>query len=72
MAQVDSIMSRQMAQRRALADTMDGRMHVLMDSARAAVDRVLTPEQRQKLDALRARRDSARGPGREARRTPFS
>lgn len=67
-AQVDSIMARQMGQRQALVDTMDARMRVLMDSTRAAVGRVLTPEQRQKLDALRAHRDSARGPRREHRR----
>jgi Spy/CpxP family protein refolding chaperone len=36
-------------------------MRLFMDSTRAAVDRVLTPDQRQKLAALRARRDSARG-----------
>jgi Spy/CpxP family protein refolding chaperone len=61
MAQVDSIMSQQMARRRALDDSMGSRIRVLMDSTRAAVDRVLTPEQRQKLAALRAHRDSARG-----------
>jgi Spy/CpxP family protein refolding chaperone len=64
MAQVDSIMSRQMAERRTLEDTMGARIRVLMDSTRAAVDRVLTPEQRQKFAALRAHRDSARGAGR--------
>jgi Spy/CpxP family protein refolding chaperone len=64
MAQVDSIMTRQMGLRRALADTMDAKMRTLMDSTRTAVDRVLTPEQRQKLAAMRAHRDSARGPGR--------
>jgi Spy/CpxP family protein refolding chaperone len=61
MTQIDSIMSQQMARRRALDDSMGARMRTLMDSTRAAVDRVLTPDQRQKLAALRARRDSARG-----------
>jgi Spy/CpxP family protein refolding chaperone len=62
MAQIDSIMSQQMARRRALDDSMGARMRVFMDSTRAAVDRILTPDQRQKLAALRARRDSGRGP----------
>lgn len=70
MTQIDSIMSRQMAKRRALADTMDEQMHRLMDSTRAAVDRVLDPEQRQKLAVIRAHRDSARGPNREHRFGP--
>ena len=61
MTQIDSIMSQQMARRRALDDSMGARMRIFMDSTRAAVDRVLTPDQRQKLAALRARRDSARG-----------
>ncbi len=61
--QVDSILSQQMAKRRALVDSIGVHMHALMDSTRAAVDRVLTPEQRQKLVAIRAHRDSLRGPG---------
>lgn len=61
--QVDSILSRQMAKRRALDDSIGLRMHALMDSTRTAIDRVLTPEQRQKMAAMRARRDSMRGPG---------
>ncbi len=65
MTQVDSIMSQQMAKRRAFDDSMSVRSRALMDSTRAAVDRVLTPDQRQKLAALRAHRDSLRGgPGR--------
>jgi Spy/CpxP family protein refolding chaperone len=58
--QVDSIWSQQMAKRQALDDTIGTRMRALMDSTRVAVDRVLTPEQRQKLAAMRAHRDSAR------------
>lgn len=61
MTQIDSIMSQEMARRRALDDSMSARMRIFMDSTRAAVDRVLTPDQRQKLAALRAHRDSARG-----------
>jgi len=61
--QVDSILSQQMAKRRALDDSIGVRLHALMDSTRAAVDRVLTPEQRQKLATIRAHRDSLRGPG---------
>jgi len=56
--QVDSIMARHMTERRALMDSMGTRMRVLLDSTRADVDRILTPEQRQKFAALRARRDS--------------
>lgn len=62
MTQIDSIMSQQMARRRALDDSIGARMRVFMDSTRAAVDRVLTPEQRQKLAAMRVHRDSTRGP----------
>jgi Spy/CpxP family protein refolding chaperone len=65
--EIDSIMSRQMAAHRALQDSIAIRMHAAMDSTRAAVDRVLTPEQRQKLAAIRARRDSMRGPARDRR-----
>jgi hypothetical protein len=61
MTQIDSIMSQQMARRRALDDSMGARIRVLIDSTRAAVDRVLTPDQRQKLAGLRAHRDSAHG-----------
>jgi Spy/CpxP family protein refolding chaperone len=61
--QVDSILSQQMAKRRALADSIGVHMRALMDSTRAAVDRVLTPEQRQKLAAIRAHRDSLRSAG---------
>ena len=71
MTQVDSIMSQQMAKRRAFDDTMTVRSRALMDSTRAAVDRVLTPDQRQKLAALRAHRDSLRGgPGGRGRFGP--
>jgi Spy/CpxP family protein refolding chaperone len=62
MTQIDSIMSQQVTRRRALDDSIGARMRVFMDSTRAAVDRILTPEQRQKLAVLRAHRDSARGP----------
>ena len=57
---LDSIMSRQMKTRRAVEDSMFARMHASMDSARAALDKILTPEQRTKFEALRARRDSMR------------
>jgi hypothetical protein len=69
--QVDSILSQQMAKRRALEDSMGTRMRALMDSTRAMVDRVLTPEQRQKLAAMRAHRDSLRGPGGPGERGRF-
>jgi len=55
---LDSIMGRQMKARRALEDSMFTRMHASMDSARTALDAILTPEQRTKFDAIRARRDS--------------
>ena len=65
--QVDSIVSRELALRAKLQDTIDVRLRTLMDSGRAAVDRVLTPEQRQKLAVLRAHRDSAREAARPRR-----
>ena len=69
--EVDSILSQQMAKRRALEDSMGTRLRALMDSTRAMVDRVLTPEQRQKLAAMRAHRDSLRGPGGPGERGRF-
>lgn len=60
--QVDSIMSRSMAARQALEDSMRPRMRALLDSTRAQVEGVLTPDQRQKFEAMRAR-DRAARPG---------
>jgi Spy/CpxP family protein refolding chaperone len=62
-AQVDSIMSRRMAERRALEDSIAPRMRLLLDSTRADIERVLTPEQRQKFEAWRARHGDGRRPG---------
>jgi Spy/CpxP family protein refolding chaperone len=60
-AQVDSILTRSMAERRALDDSVRPRMRALVDSTRARIERILTPEQRQKFDSLHARARSARG-----------
>jgi Spy/CpxP family protein refolding chaperone len=57
---VDSIVTRRMAQRRELMTPIRERMRQLFDSTRSDVDAVLTPEQRAKLDSLRARSESRR------------
>jgi Spy/CpxP family protein refolding chaperone len=60
---VDSIVTRRMAERRDLMAPIRERMRQLLDSTRADVEAVLTPEQRAKLDKLRARGDDRRGGG---------
>ena len=59
--QVDSIMARRTAARRALEDSMQPRMRALLDSTRSDIDRVLTPDQRKKLDAWRSRAHAGHG-----------
>ena len=59
--QVDSIMTRGMSMRRALEDSMRPRMRTQLDSTRAQIERVLTPEQRQKFEAWRSRVHADRG-----------
>jgi Spy/CpxP family protein refolding chaperone len=59
MAQVDSIMGRSMAERHALEDSIRPRMRTILDSTRSQIERVLTPDQRQKFEAWRSRN---RGP----------
>jgi Spy/CpxP family protein refolding chaperone len=61
MAQVDSIMARSMAARRALEDSMRPRMQATLDSTRSEIERVLTPDQRQKFAAWRSRAHGGRG-----------
>jgi Spy/CpxP family protein refolding chaperone len=61
--QVDSIMSRSMAARQALEDSMRPRMRALLDSTRAQIEGVLTPDQRQKFEAMRAKDRAARSGG---------
>jgi Spy/CpxP family protein refolding chaperone len=61
-AQVDSIMSRRMAERRALEDSVAPRMRSLLDSTRADIEQVLTPEQRQKFESWRAHHGDGRRP----------
>lgn len=60
-AQVDSIMARRTAERRVLEDSMRPRMRALLDSTRSDIDRVLTPDQRKKLDAWRSRAHAGHG-----------
>jgi Spy/CpxP family protein refolding chaperone len=60
---VDSIVTRRMAERRDLMAPIRERMRQLLDSTRADVEAVLTPEQRAKLDKLRARGDDRHGGG---------
>lgn len=60
-AQVDSIMARRTAERRALEDSMRPRMRAVLDSTRSDIDRVLTPDQRKKLDAWRSRAHAGHG-----------
>jgi Spy/CpxP family protein refolding chaperone len=62
-AQVDSIVTRSMAARQALDDSVRPRMRALLDSTRAQIERVLTPDQRQKFEALHTRDRSARTGG---------
>jgi hypothetical protein len=64
---VDSIVTRRMAQRRALMAPVRDRMRQLFDSTRTDVDAVLTPAQRARLDSIRTRRD-----GRDPRDGPPS
>ena len=61
MAQVDSIMGRSMAARRAFEDSVRPRMRGMLDSTRTEIERVLTPEQRQKFEAWRSRAHIGRG-----------
>ena len=53
--QVDSIMARGMATRRALEDSMRQRLRADLDSTRAQIERILTPDQREKFEAWRKR-----------------
>jgi Spy/CpxP family protein refolding chaperone len=64
MAQVDTIMSQSMAERRALEDSMRPRIRAQVDSTRARIERILTPEQRQKFEELHKERAARqeRGP----------
>lgn len=55
MAQVDSIMARSMAERRAFEDSIRPRMHGMLDATRSDIERVLTPDQRRKFEAWRSR-----------------
>ncbi|GEM_PF-853342 len=59
-ARVDSIMTQRMREHQALADSMRARWRAGLDSTRADIRRVLTPEQQKKLDSLRSRHDRAR------------
>jgi Spy/CpxP family protein refolding chaperone len=52
---VDSIVTRRMAQRRAIMEPVRERMRQLFDSTRMDVDAVLTPAQRAKLDQMHMR-----------------
>jgi Spy/CpxP family protein refolding chaperone len=61
--QVDSIMARGMSVRRALEDSMRPRMRAQIDSTRAQIERVLTPDQRTKFEAWRSREHADRGAG---------
>jgi Spy/CpxP family protein refolding chaperone len=61
-ARVDSIMKRRMAAFDSLRQEMQPRMRRMMDSTRAQIDSVLTPEQRTKFHDMEQRR--MRGPGR--------
>jgi Spy/CpxP family protein refolding chaperone len=58
---VDSIVTRRMAQRRALMAPVRDRMRQLFDSTRTDVESVLTPAQRARLDSMRTRRDGRDG-----------
>jgi Spy/CpxP family protein refolding chaperone len=57
---IDSIVTRRMAERRDLMAPIRDRMRQLLDSTRADVEAVLTPEQRATLDKLRSRGDGSR------------
>lgn len=52
---VDSIVTRRMAERRALMEPVRTRMRQLFDSTRSDVEAVLTPAQRVKLESLETR-----------------
>jgi Spy/CpxP family protein refolding chaperone len=54
-AQADSIIGHRMAERRAFEDSIRTRMRGMLDSTRSDIERILTPEQRQKFDAWRSR-----------------
>jgi Spy/CpxP family protein refolding chaperone len=63
MAQVDTIMTQSMAERRALEDSVRPRIRAQVDSTRARIERILTPEQRQKFEALHRERMAREGGG---------
>jgi Spy/CpxP family protein refolding chaperone len=58
---VESIVTRRMAERRELVAPAKERMRQLLDSTRADIEAVLTPDQRAKLAKLRERGDRMRG-----------
>ena len=53
-ARIDSILTRRLAQRRELEAPIRDRMRALIDSTRADVDSVLTPDQRKRLAESRS------------------
>ena len=69
--QMDSLMDRQLAEFRAVREKVQPQMDSIFEATRRAVDSLLTPEQRQKLERMRQTR--AFGPpfpGMERRREP--
>lgn len=58
---VDSILERRRRETKQFWDTQGPRLRAIVDSAEAEVLRVLTPEQRDQLDSLRASRRSRSG-----------
>jgi Spy/CpxP family protein refolding chaperone len=67
----DSLMERQLAEFRTVREKVQPQMDSIVDATRRAVDSLLTPEQRQKLEQMR--RTRAFGPpfpGMERRRDP--
>jgi hypothetical protein len=61
-ARIDSILTRRLAQRRDLEAPIRDRMRALIDSTRADVDSVLTPDQRKRLAESRGHGRFGGGP----------
>lgn len=67
----DSLMDRQLAEFRAVREKVQPQMDSIFEATRRAVDSLLTPEQRQKLERMRqARAFGPPFPGMERRREP--
>ena len=68
-SRVDSVLSHELAQFRALREQVDPKMDTLMRRTRARIDSILTPSQRTKLQDLQRNGDYWRGggPGRRSR-----